>query len=147
MYRRGPGSGRHHGRHIGVIRIILAPPGACCGELLYAAPRILCRPDIQPLACFNQKVKGNAHNSTRIQPTLVAEVSDTVLIGSEQRQVFATLSPEEQMIADSLLKAAPGYRYELSGLPRLDPPPPPGPASAAAAAKAMMAWITSRRLH
>lgn len=41
---------------------------------------------------------------------LVAEVSDTVLIGSEQGQVFATLSPEEQMIAESLLKAAPGYR-------------------------------------
>jgi hypothetical protein len=73
-------------------------------------------------------------------------MSDTVLIGASQQQFLATLSPEERMLAESLLQAAPSYRYNLKGFPPLDAVPEPGPASAAAAAKAMMAWIRSRRL-
>ena len=73
-------------------------------------------------------------------------MSETVLLGADQNRVLAMLAPDERCIADSLLNAAPNYRYDLSGLPRLDPPPAPGPESAAAAAKAMVAWIKSRRL-
>jgi len=73
-------------------------------------------------------------------------MSDTVLLGADQDRVLARLASDERYIAESLLKAAPNYRYELSGLPRLDPMPAPGAESAAAAAKAMMAWVKSRRL-
>ena len=73
-------------------------------------------------------------------------MSETLLLGAEQDRVLAMLASDERHIAQSLLKARPNYRYELSGLPRLDPPPAPGPESAAAAAKAMMAWVKSRRL-
>ena len=61
-------------------------------------------------------------------------MSDTVLIGASQQQFPAMLSPEERMIAESLLQAAPSYRYNLRGFPPLDTTPEPGPASAAAAA-------------
>lgn len=73
-------------------------------------------------------------------------MAETVLLGAFQNRIVAQLAPDERHIAESLLKAAPNYRYDLSGLPRLDPPPAPGPESAAAAAKAMLAWIKSRRL-
>jgi hypothetical protein len=67
----------------------------------------------------------------------------TLLVHGEPK--FAMLSPGEREFAERLLRAAPNYRYDLSGLPKLDPPPAPGPASAAAAAQAMMAWIKSGR--
>jgi hypothetical protein len=73
-------------------------------------------------------------------------MNDTLLIGAHQNQLFATLLPEERMVAESLLQAAPNYRYNLKGFPPLDTSPAPGPESAAAAAKAMMAWIRSCRL-
>ena len=63
----------------------------------------------------------------------------------ERRRLFANLSPEEREFTENLLRFAPNYRYEVSGMPKLDPPPAPGPAAAAAAVKAMMAWIRSRR--
>ena len=44
-------------------------------------------------------------------------MSDTVLIGASQQQFLAMLSPEERMIAESLLQAAPNYRYQLRGVP------------------------------
>jgi hypothetical protein len=72
-------------------------------------------------------------------------MSDTVLLGADHKRVLAMLAPDERCIAESLLNVSPNYRYELSGLPRLDPPPAPGAESAAAAAKAMMAWVRSRR--
>jgi hypothetical protein len=59
--------------------------------------------------------------------------------------LFNTLSPDEREIAESILKASPNYRYDLRGLPPLDPPPTSGPAAAAAAAKAMAAWLKSWR--
>jgi len=60
--------------------------------------------------------------------------------------LFNSLSPDEREIAESILKASPNYRYDLRGLPSLDPPPTPGPA-AAAAAKAMAAWLKSWRYN
>jgi hypothetical protein len=71
---------------------------------------------------------------------------DTNLPDFDQLRLLATLPPDERQLAESLLKAAPTYTYNRSGLPKLDPPPAAGAASAAAAAKAMMAWIRSRRL-
>ena len=73
-------------------------------------------------------------------------MQDTILLGAEQSRLLAALPADESCIAESLLKAAPNYRYELSGLPKLDPMPAPGPESAAAAAKAMLSWVKSRRL-
>ena len=67
------------------------------------------------------------------------------IIEFPERRVFAGLSPEEREFAENLLRFAPNYRYELSGMPKLDLPPAPGPASAVAAVKAMMAWIKARR--
>jgi hypothetical protein len=63
----------------------------------------------------------------------------------EKRRFLADLSPDEREFAENLLRYSPNYRYEVSGMPKLDPPPAPGPASAAAAVKAMMAWIKPRR--
>ena len=72
-------------------------------------------------------------------------MQDTILPGGEQSRLLAALSPDERYIAESLLNAMPGYRYEMSGLPSLEPLPAPGAASAAAAAKAMLTWLNSRR--
>jgi hypothetical protein len=55
----------------------------------------------------------------------------------------AKLTAAEREFADLLLYASPNYRYELSGLPRLDPAP--GVPSAIAAAKAIIAWRKSRQ--
>jgi len=63
---------------------------------------------------------------------------------SHPERLFATLTPEEREFAELLLFAAPNYRYELSGLPRLDPNPEPGVPSAVAAAKVVRARNTSR---
>ena len=60
---------------------------------------------------------------------------------------LANLTRPERLIAESLLKVAPDYRYACSGLPKLDPMPAPGPESAAAAAKVMMGWVKSRRFE
>ena len=73
-------------------------------------------------------------------------MTDTVLLGAYHEQMFAHLTADERYVAESILKASPHYRYELSGLPKVTPSPAPGPASAAAAAKAMVAWIKSRRV-
>jgi hypothetical protein len=54
-------------------------------------------------------------------------MNDTLLIGAHQNQLFATLLPEERMVAESLLQAAPNYRYNLKGFPPLDTSPAPGP--------------------
>jgi hypothetical protein len=72
-------------------------------------------------------------------------MGQTVLLGAYQKQLFAMLPPDERYFAETLLRAAPNYRYELSGLPKLNPSPAPGPASAAAAAKALLGWMKSRR--
>jgi hypothetical protein len=42
---------------------------------------------------------------------------DTILPGTEQSRLLAALPPDERCIAEGLLKAAPNYRYEMSGLP------------------------------
>ena len=43
-----------------------------------------------------------------------------------KQQVYATLSPEEREFAESLLHVHPNYRYDRSGLPKLDPIPAAG---------------------
>ena len=53
------------------------------------------------------------------------------------------LSLDEREFVERLLQVSPNYRYELSGLPRLNPIPAPGVASAAAAAKVVLATIKS----
>jgi hypothetical protein len=58
----------------------------------------------------------------------------------EQERLYATLSSDEIDFVERLLRVVPDYRYELSGLPRLDPPPAPGVESAIAAAKAVLAF-------
>ena len=72
-------------------------------------------------------------------------MAEIVLLEACRNRRFVNLPRPERIIAESLLKVAPDYRYDCSGLPRLDPPPPPGPESAAAAAKAMMRWVKPRR--
>lgn len=57
---------------------------------------------------------------------------------SESERRFGALSPKEREFVDHLLKVAPNYSYELSGLPQLDPNPAPGLESAIAAAKAVL---------
>jgi hypothetical protein len=59
---------------------------------------------------------------------------------SERERLFATLSPDEREFVERLLQVSPNYRYELSGLPKLDPMPAPGVESAIAAAKAVGAF-------
>ena len=58
-----------------------------------------------------------------------------------KQQVYATLSPEEREFAESLLYVHPNYRYDRSGLPKLDPIPAAGLASAVAGAKVLTAWV------
>jgi hypothetical protein len=62
----------------------------------------------------------------------------------ERERWYGGLTPNERQFADNLLRVSPYYRYELSGMPKLDPTPSPGVASAVAAAKAMMAWVAAR---
>ena len=73
-------------------------------------------------------------------------MGEILLLEAYRNRRVLNLPRAERMIAESLLKVAPDYRYECSGLPRLDPAPAPGPESAAAAAKVMMAWVKSRRV-
>ena len=73
-------------------------------------------------------------------------MGEVVSLDAYRNRPFVNLPRPERIIAESLLKVAPDYRYECSGLPKLYPPPAPGPASAAAAAKAMMGWVKSRRV-
>ena len=56
-------------------------------------------------------------------------------------RLYATLSRCERDFVEALLQLAPNYRYELSGLPKLNPSPAPGVASAVAAAKTIIALI------
>jgi hypothetical protein len=64
-----------------------------------------------------------------------------------KQQVYATLSPEERELAQSLLHVNPNYRYDRSGLPKLDPTPAAGLASAVAAAKVLAAWVKFAMRH
>jgi len=64
-----------------------------------------------------------------------------------KQQVYATLSPEERELAESLLHVNPNYRYDRSGLPKLDPTPAAGLASAVAAAKVLAAWVKFAMRH
>jgi hypothetical protein len=57
---------------------------------------------------------------------------------SERERVFTALSPDERDFIEHLLRIAPNYQYELSGLPTLDPTPAPGLQSAIAVAKAVL---------
>jgi hypothetical protein len=63
---------------------------------------------------------------------------------AEIPDLCANLSPGERALVEHLLRVSPGYRYELSGLPKLDPTPAPGLASAVAAVKAMTARNAAR---
>jgi hypothetical protein len=63
---------------------------------------------------------------------------------SPKDRLLATLSPEEREFAENLLRISPRYRYELSGLPRLNPIPASGVPSAVAAAKMWPAWVKAR---
>jgi hypothetical protein len=56
----------------------------------------------------------------------------------EERQYLA-LTAAERAFAQHLLKIVPNYRYDRSGLPRLQPAPAAGLASVIAAAKMMSA--------
>ena len=58
---------------------------------------------------------------------------------SGEARKYAALSAAERAFAEHLLKIAPDYRYERSGLPKLEPVPRPGLASAIAAAKILSA--------
>jgi hypothetical protein len=58
-------------------------------------------------------------------------------------QLYAALSPEERQFAERLLEVAPNYRYDRSGMPKLDPMPAPGVPSAAAAAKVAVGWLNT----
>lgn len=58
--------------------------------------------------------------------------------------VAPALTPAERDFAEHLLKIWPNYRYDRSGLPKLNPIPAPGPASALAAAKAMNVLCRTR---
>ncbi len=60
---------------------------------------------------------------------------------SGRERPYATLSRYEREFVETLLHLSPNYRYELSGLPKLNPPPAPGVASAVAAAKTIIALI------
>ena len=51
-----------------------------------------------------------------------------------KQQLYASLAPDERAFADRLLQLDPQYRYDRSGLPKLDPIPAAGLASAVAAA-------------
>ena len=73
-------------------------------------------------------------------------MGEIVSLDAYRHRRSVNLPRPERLIAESLLKVAPDYRYACSGLPKLDPMPAPGPQSAAAAAKAMLAWVKSRRL-
>ena len=55
--------------------------------------------------------------------------------------LYATLSRCERDFVETLLHLFPNYSYDLSGLPKLNPPPAPGVASAVAAAKTIIALI------
>ena len=60
-------------------------------------------------------------------------------------ELLATLTEAERDFVEHLLRVVPGFRYELSGRPRICPPPAPGLESAIAAAKMVSAsaklWI------
>jgi hypothetical protein len=58
---------------------------------------------------------------------------------SERERLLAALSPDEREFVEHLLRVAPNYRYELSGLPKLRPVPAQGVDAAIAAAKAVLA--------
>ena len=58
-----------------------------------------------------------------------------------KQKLYATLSPDERAFAERLLELDPNYRYDRSGLPKLDPVPAAGLASAVAAARLVPAWI------
>jgi hypothetical protein len=58
---------------------------------------------------------------------------------SHDERKYRALTAAERAFAEHLLKLAPDYRYDRSGLPTLQPPPAPGAASAIAAAKMMSA--------
>ena len=60
-----------------------------------------------------------------------------------KQQLYASLAPDERAFADRLLQLDPKYRYDRSGLPKLDPIPAAGLASAVAAARAVPGWIRS----
>jgi hypothetical protein len=60
-----------------------------------------------------------------------------------KEQLYARLSPAERQFAERLLEVAPNYRYDRSGMPKLDPMPAAGIASAAAAAKVAIGWINT----
>jgi hypothetical protein len=62
-------------------------------------------------------------------------------------QLYAALSPEERQFAGRLLEVAPNYRYDRSGLPKLDPIPAAGLASAVAAAKVLTVWVKFAMRH
>ena len=53
----------------------------------------------------------------------------------------------ETLIARMLLRHMPHYRYDLSRLPKLDPPPRPGVPSALAAARAILVKIDGGGSH
>ena len=55
-----------------------------------------------------------------------------------EEEFYAILSSDERAFADRLLDLDPHYRYDRSGLPKLDPVPAAGLASAVAAA-----WIAT----
>lgn len=58
----------------------------------------------------------------------------------EQERLYAALSSDEIDFVERLLRIVPDYRYELSGLPKLDLSPAPGVESAIAGAKAVLAF-------
>src|SRR4051812_29718740 len=58
-----------------------------------------------------------------------------------KERLYATLAPDERAFAERLLQLDPKYRYDRSGLPKLNPVPAAGLASAVAAARVVPTWI------
>ena len=51
------------------------------------------------------------------------------------------LSPAERRLVEGMLRLMPGYRYDLSRLPKIDPPPAPGLPSVLAMLRAIKARL------
>jgi hypothetical protein len=83
--------------------------------------------------CGINKAEKLDPNGFKIIESTESLMGETVLLRASQKRLFANLPPDDSQIAENLIWAVPNHRYDLSGLPKLDPPPAPGPASGPAA--------------
>ena len=73
--------------------------------------------------------------------TETTEHLDPFALAGEPDPLLTDLSPAEQRFVDGILKMMPAYRYDLSRLPKIDPPPAPGLPSVLAALRAIKARL------